>query len=84
MIIFAAYSPRPIVTTVSATVLMQRQGTRNGLEEFSEPVELLLQKNKEEKDGIFVITADNENSIRATKVILAVGIMMHILIFLDL
>lgn len=37
--------------TVSATVLMQRQGTRNGLEEFSEPVELLLQKNKEEKGG---------------------------------
>lgn len=34
--------------------------------------EKIVNVNKE-KDGIFVITADNENSIRAKKVILAVG-----------
>jgi thioredoxin reductase len=35
--------------------------------------EKIVNVNKEEKDGIFVITMDNENSIRAKKVILAVG-----------
>lgn len=30
-------------------------------------------KYQQEKDGIFVIKSDNENSIRAKKVILAVG-----------
>jgi thioredoxin reductase len=33
----------------------------------------IVNVNKEEKDGIFVITAENENSIRAKQVILAVG-----------
>ena len=36
---------------VAATVLMQRKGAQNGLEEFREPVELLLKKDKEEKGG---------------------------------
>jgi thioredoxin reductase len=35
--------------------------------------EKIVNVNKEEKHGIFVITMDNENSIRAKKVILAVG-----------
>jgi thioredoxin reductase len=33
----------------------------------------IVNVNKEEKDGIFVITAENENSIRAKQVILAIG-----------
>ena len=45
--------------------------------------EKIVNVNKE-KDRIFVITTDSEKSIRAKKVILAVGIMMYILIFLDL
>ena len=33
----------------------------------------IVNVNKEEKDGIFIVTTDNENSIRTKKVILAVG-----------
>jgi len=41
-------------------------------------------KEEEYEDGIFVITDDNETSIKAKKVVLAVDAAMYIQISLDL